>query len=192
MGQAKTHAERERIYRRLKGFRRFRQVHPLDGELEAYYAHWYIPAIRELAARRDFRAEPRWIASTLMPAISTRQAVHALKVLRELGLLVSDERGELKQAHALVKTPDRPLGHHVVSFHRVMMERAAEALDIVPRAQREIASLTLCVSQAQLLALKEELAQFRNDLLHRYAAGEDARRVVQLNLQLFPLTVEEE
>jgi uncharacterized protein (TIGR02147 family) len=192
MGQAKSHAERERVYKRLKNYRRFRKVHPLDGVFEAYYAHWYIPAIRELAGRRDFRAEPKWIANTLMPSIGVRQAAHGLKVLRELGLLVEDERGELRQAHALVKTPDKPLGHHVARYHRVMMERAAEALDLVPRAQREIASLTLCLSQAQLLELKQELTQFRDDLLHRYASGEDARRVVQLNLQLFPLTVEEE
>lgn len=191
LAQAKSHAERERVYRRLKGFRRFRQVHPLDDVYEAYHAHWYIPAIRELAARRDFRADPKWIAGTLMPAISARKAAQALKVLRELGLLVDDGAGGLKQAHALVATPDRPLGHHVVRFHRVMMERAAESIDLVPRAQREIASLTLCLSQAQLLALKEELAELRADLLSRYVAGEDARRVVQLNLQLFPLSIEE-
>jgi uncharacterized protein (TIGR02147 family) len=192
MGQASTHLERERVYRRLKSFRRFRQVHPLDGVLDAYYAHWYIPAIRELAARRDFRADPKWIASTLMPAISARQAGHALKVLTRLGMLIESEHGEVKQAHALVKTPDRPLGLLVARFQRVMMERAAEALDLVPREQREIASLTLCLSQEQLRSLKRELSEFRHDLLHRYAAGEDARRVVQLNLQLFPLTVEED
>ncbi|MET0282891.1 MAG: TIGR02147 family protein [Polyangiales bacterium] len=188
--QAKTQPERERAYEHLRSHRRFRQAHPLDDEYAAYHAHWYVPAVRELAARKDFEADPKWIAARLMPAITSRQATRALKVLRELGLLVED-KGKLRQAHALVKTPDKPLSHHVVRFHRVMMERAAEALDLVPREQREIASLTLCLSDRQLRALKAELAQLRGELLRKYGAEADAKRVVQLNLHMFPLSIEE-
>ncbi|HVZ35079.1 MAG TPA: DUF4423 domain-containing protein, partial [Polyangiaceae bacterium] len=128
---------------------------------------------------------------TLMPSITTREAARALKVLRELKLLVEDREGRLRQAHALVQTPDRPLGHHVARFHRVMMERAADALDLVPREQREIASLTLCLSPRQLTALKQELQGLRRELLAQYPSDADATRVVQLNFQLFPLSIEE-
>lgn len=190
--QARTQAERERAYEQLRGYKRFRQAHPLDEEYAAYHAHWYVPAVRELAARRDFQPDPKWIAGKLMPAITSRQAARALRVLRELGLLVEDGQGKLRQAHALVKTPDKPLGHHVVRFHRVMMERAAEAIDLVPREQREIASLTLCLSATQLAALKAELVRVRGDLLRRYTAEADAKRVVQVNFQMFPLSVDEE
>jgi uncharacterized protein (TIGR02147 family) len=190
-GQAETAAERERAYRRLSSFRRFRDVYPLERAHEAYHAQWYIPAIRELAARADFRADPKWIARTLLPAISARQAARALEVLSELGFLVPDAQGNLRQAHALLETSDRPLGHHLVKFHRTMMERASEALDRVPRAEREIASLTLCLSAAQLAGLKQRLEQLRHELLHEYVSGPDATRVVQLNFQLFPLSVEE-
>ncbi len=192
LAQAKTHTERERVYRRFRTQRKFREVHPLDESYAAYYSHWYIPAVRELAQLCDFTADPKWIASRLMPSIGVRQAAQALEVLQELRMLVPDEQGELRPAHALVETPDdKPLGLHIAQFHRVMMERAAESIESVPREQREIASLTLCLSQAQLLGLKQELSQFRSDLLQRYATGDDARRVVQLNLQLFPLSIEE-
>ncbi|HEX6241457.1 MAG TPA: TIGR02147 family protein [Polyangiales bacterium] len=190
-GQAERAEERERAYQKLSTFRRFRDVYPLDRAHEAYHSHWYIPAIRELAARTDFRADPKWIGRTLMPSISARKAAQALSVLRELGLLVEDEQRGLRQAHALVETTDRPLGHHVVKFHRTMMERAAESIDSVPREQREIAALTLCLSGAQLGALKRSLQQLRRQLLEEYASGPDARRVVQLNFQLFPLSIEE-
>lgn len=188
--QARSQAERERAYQRLRSHRRFKQAHPLDDEYAAYHANWYVPAVRELAARADFEADPKWIASRMMPAITARQAARALKVLRELGMLV-EHGGRLRQAHALVKTPDRPLGHHVVRFHRVMMERAAEALEIVPREQREIASLTLCLGDAQLRALKAELSALRGELLRKFGADADAKRVVQVNFQMFPLSIEE-
>jgi uncharacterized protein (TIGR02147 family) len=190
--QAKTHAERERAYESLRGFRRFRKAHPLDEEYAAYHAHWYVPAVRELAARADFEADPKWIAGKLMPSITARQAARALRVLRELGLLVQDADGRLHQAHALVTTPDKPLGHHVVRFHRVMMERAAEALDLVPREQREMGSLTLCLNRAQLASLKAELVRVRGDMLRRYTLEPDGKRVVQVNFQMFPLSIDEE
>jgi uncharacterized protein (TIGR02147 family) len=186
--QAKTTGERDRAYQRLKASRRYREIHQLDAAQDAYHGRWYIPAIRELAAHRDFRPDPRWIARTLVPSITPRQAREALKVLREIGLLVEGEDGTLSQAQPLLSTPDRPLGHHVVRYHRAMMERAAEALDDIPRDEREMGSLTLCLSEQSMHELKAHLQRFREELLQSYVADDDATRVVQVNFQMFPLS----
>jgi uncharacterized protein (TIGR02147 family) len=68
------------------------------------------------------------------------------------------------------------------------MSHAADALDRVPRDEREISSLTLCLSEADFAKLKAEIVAFRSRLLQRYQSGDDAARVVQLNFQLFPLS----
>jgi uncharacterized protein (TIGR02147 family) len=189
--QAKGADERARGYARLQRFRRYREVHRLDKAQEAYHSRWYIPAIRELCARGDFREDPKWIGRALLPNVAPADVREALQILTELGLLTRDESGRLRQTESLVQTPDGPLGHHVVSFHRTMMERAAEALDVVPRDEREIASLTLCLSDAQLAELKQRLERLREELLHVFQSDADARRVVQVNLQMFPLTGKE-
>lgn len=186
--QARLASQRELHYGKLKRFSRFRKVHKLDASQSAYHSEWYIPAIRELVACPDFVEEPAWIASVLMPPISPLQARRALAVLLELGLLVRGESGRLVQAEPLVETPSGPLGHHVVLFHRTLMAHAAQALDLVPREEREIASLTLCVSSAQFEQLQADLSVFRSALLQRYQADDQAERVVQLNFQLFPLS----
>jgi len=186
--QAKGADERTRGYARLQRFRRYREVHRLDKAQEAYHSHWYIPAIRELCARPDFREDPKWIGRTLLPNVAPADVRAALETLLELELLARGEDGKLRQTETLVQTPEGPLGHHVVSFHRTMMERAAEALDVVPRDEREIASLTLCLSDAQLGELKQRLERFREELLHVFQSDADARRVVQVNVQMFPLT----
>jgi uncharacterized protein (TIGR02147 family) len=140
-------------------------------------------------ARVDFDPDPRWIARTLLPSISPAQARQALEVLLSLGLVRRDEQsGRYQQVEPLVESPAGPLGHHMVRFHRAMMALAADALDHVPRDEREIASLTMCLSEAQLSDLKAELEALRRDLLVRYATPADATRVVQLNLQMFPLS----
>lgn len=186
--QAKTARERGLHYEKLQGFRRFRASHKLDAAQSAYYGQWFIPAVYELCAREDFDEDPRWIARSLLPPISPKQASHALEVLAKLGLLSRDARGRLVQNDAVVETPEGPLGHHVVQFHRAMMERAAESLDLVPRDEREIGALTFCLSEARMRELKSELEAFREQLLQRYMKDERPERVVQVNLQMFPLS----
>jgi uncharacterized protein (TIGR02147 family) len=186
--QAKSASERELHHARLRSFRRYRRTHKLAVAQEAYHVDWYIPAIRELVARGDFSEESKWIASALLPSITPAEAKRALGVLSELGLVVRDDSGRLVQAEPLVETPDGPLGHQVVRFHREMMRLASEALERVPREEREIASLTLCISPAQLNELKAELERFETQLLQRFVADEQAERVVQLNFQMFPLS----
>jgi uncharacterized protein (TIGR02147 family) len=189
--QAKTAADRSRAYERLRRFPRYRKVYKLDAAQESYHSSWYLPALRELVAHKDFDEDPRWIAKQLFPAISPREAKRALETLLELGLLQRDDSGRLVQSDPLVTTPDGPLSHHVVSYHRSMLERAAAALDVVHRDEREIAALTLCVSGSQMAELKARLERFREELLQVYTSGPDASRIVQVNLQMFPLSVKE-
>ncbi|MDD9944010.1 MAG: TIGR02147 family protein [Myxococcales bacterium] len=190
--QAKTSDERALHHARLKGFRRYRETHRLALAQDAYHAHWYIPAVRELSARRDFSEDPAWIARTLLPPIKASEAKRALGVLTKLGLMVRDATGRLRQADALVETAPGPLSHQVVGYHRAMLRLSARALEDVPRDEREISSLTLCVRHADLAALKSEIERFQVDLLQRYGDIPDAQRVVQINMQMFPLSSGEE
>jgi uncharacterized protein (TIGR02147 family) len=187
-GQAPSAEERNRVYERLKRFRSFREAQKLEPAQAAYHSSWYFPAIRELVALPEFREDAKWIAATLRPAITPAQAKQALSTLLELGLLVRDADGRLAQSAECVTTGGGPLGHHVVNYHRAMMNRAICALDEFPREQRDISSVTLTVSAAGFSELKERIAAFRKELLQRADAGGPSDRVVQLNIQLFPLS----
>jgi uncharacterized protein (TIGR02147 family) len=190
--QAKTADERSRVYERLGRFRKFRGAHKLAVAQGEYHATWYLPAIRELAAREDFRNDPAWIARTLIPPITATEAKRALARLVELGLLVPSADGRLRRQTELVTTGSGPLGHHVVNYHRAMMARASEAIDRVPREEREISSVTLCVSHDVLLRLKERIRDFRRELLQLAELEGNPERVVQINFQLFPLSNRED
>ena len=186
--QARSATERARCHERLMRFRGYRAVHKLSAAQADYHAAWYVPAIRELCARADFREDPRWIARTLQPAITAAQAQRALAVLLELGLLRRDGEGHLRQASPIVTTGVGPLPHHVVQYHRGMLQSAASALEEVPRDEREISSLTLCVSHEVMLQLKERVRAFRRELLHFAEQEGTPERVVQINFQLFPMS----
>lgn len=190
--QASTAGERNAAYGRLTSFRRYRRAHQLELAHAAYHSSWYLPAIRELAARRDFCDDPAWIGSRLRPPIARAEAARALEVLVALGLLVRGEDGRLAQGEKLVSTGPETAGLHIGNYHRTMMERAAASIDLVPARERDISSLTLCLGEHGLGRVKERIQQFRRELLELSALEEDPRQVVQINMQLFPLTVADE
>lgn len=186
--QARTTPERSRMYERLARHRAFREARKLESAQAEYHSHWYLPAIRELVRRRDFESDPRWIASQLRPRISTAEARRALELLCELGLLQRDAEGKLVQATEIVTTGPGPLGHHIFRYHHMMLERAGEALDTLPREERDLSTLTLCVSEDKLIELKQRVRTFRQELLRTAELDDVPERVVQINFQIFPLS----
>jgi uncharacterized protein (TIGR02147 family) len=186
--RAKTSSERAEHYQKITGFQRFQKARPLDAASAAYHSKWYLPAVRELAARADFSDDPHWIASTLWPSISPSDAKEALETLLSLGLLVRSPDGRIVQGDVLVSTGAEVRSLVVANYHRVMLERASASIDAVPPDQRDISSLTLCLGADGLRRLKERVQRFRRELLDLSALEEDPAQVVQMNFQLFPLS----
>jgi uncharacterized protein (TIGR02147 family) len=186
--QAKSTSERTEHYQKLTGFRRYRSARPLATAEVEYHRTWYLPAVRELAARSDFSEDPRWIGRTLWPAISPAEAAQALETLLTLGLLVRAPSGRIEQAEQLVSTGPEVQSVHIATYHRAMLERASGAIDDVPREHRDISSLTLCLGRDGLRRLKERVQRFRRELLELSELETEPSQVVQLNFQLFPLS----
>lgn len=191
-GRAPTAAAREAAYRRLLGYRRVRSSHELEVAQAAYHQHWYLPALRELVTLPGAEQEPAWLAAHLLPAVPIDEVRRGLETLATLGLLVQDGDGRWIQGNTVVTTGPETRGVHVAAFHRAMMQRAAEAIDLVPPDQRDISSLTFTCTGATLAEVKRRIVAFRKELIALLADEAHEERVVQLNIQLFPLSRSEE
>jgi len=143
--QATSSKTRDTFYRQLSGFRHYRNSQKLELAHAAYYSNWYIPVVNELVHRPDFREDATWVARNVLPAITRKQAKEALEVLFSLGLLRRSEEGRVVQAHAVISTGAEVRGMHIANYHRAMLQRAAESIDLVPSEGRDISSLTLCL-----------------------------------------------
>jgi uncharacterized protein (TIGR02147 family) len=186
--QAKTIEERSRYYQRLTAFRRYRKAQKLEVAHAAYHSKWYLPAIRELAARSDFRNDPEWIAKRLEPSISPREAARAVEVLLHLGLLEKDDTGRVFQGAPVLTTGAETANLHIGNYHKCMMRQAAESIDTKKAQERDISSLTMCLGPSGLNALKERIQAFRGELIKLAETEPNPKQVVQLNIQLFPLS----
>jgi uncharacterized protein (TIGR02147 family) len=186
--QAKRDDERNELHERLAGFARFRSSQRLDLAQKEYHSSWYVPAIRELIACPGFREDPAWIASTLMPPITERQAAQALGVLQRLGLLERDESGQLVQVSRAVSTGEQPSGLYLRNYHAQMMERAVQAMRDIAPEERHISALTLSASVATIREVQRRVMEFRRELAALCDADPEPAQIIQLNMQLIPLS----
>lgn len=185
--RASTAVEQEAAYQRMRGYRAYRRSHHLDAAHAEYCAHWYIPAIRELVVCDGVRDDADWIADHLIPPISPSEARKALDTLLALGL-VERVDGRLQQARSIATTGAETRGLHVRRYHRSMMEQAQGSMDRVPAPERDISAVTFCADEDTLREVKERVQQFRQELVALAAQRAGGDRVVQLNIQLFPLS----
>jgi uncharacterized protein (TIGR02147 family) len=185
--QAENDAERNRHFERLAASKRFREAQHLDGDLFEYLSHWYYPAIREMAARADFRDDPGWIAGQLQPPVKPSQAGAALDTLLRLGLL-QREGGRIVRGEATLTSGHEVRALGVANYHRQMLERAAESIELVSSEERDLSAMTVCVGAELIPEIKRRLREFRETLMDVCDREAEPEVVYQLNIQLFPLS----
>lgn len=189
LDQARSDDLKMDAWRRVSAHRRFREARKLEGEGFRYLSHWYYPAIRELAARPDFDADPAWIAARLRPSVSVAKVRVALEEIVRMGLLVPDEDGLLNLDDASVVTAPEVTDLAVCNYHREMSSRAYDSVAEFEREERHLLGVTVSVPEELIAEVKSVLNEMHARLLDLCdGADGDRDRVYQINLQLFPLS----
>jgi uncharacterized protein (TIGR02147 family) len=186
--QAAAADEKNAAWERVAASRRFRAARRIDARFFEYLSRWYYPAVREMVARADFVEDATWIARQLRPRIKPAEARRALALLTELGLLERDASGRLVRGEPSLTTGHEVRSLAIGNFHRQMMQRAAESIETVDRAERDLSALTVCVAAERVPELKARIQAFREALLDLCDRDTAPEVVYQLNIQLFPLT----
>src|SRR5262245_22853739 len=97
LGQAETDAERNRYYARLRRRASTSAAARLEDAQFKVYSLWYALPIREMLLLPDFQEDPNWIGRRLRPQVRPSEVKTALLLLEQVGLIVRDETGILRQ-----------------------------------------------------------------------------------------------
>jgi len=193
LDRACTHQERTHLVETLASRRRFKSARYLEDEGFRYLSNWYFPAIRELAARDDFRLDAEWVAARLRPKISVAKAREALDVLLDIGMLEAIDGGGASQTEKNVVTAHSVASLAVRNYHRGMAQLALDALEHKGGSERHFGAVTALAPPSLIPQLKAEIAAFQERIMNlcddSVQPGEIA---IQLNLQLFPLSATDE
>jgi uncharacterized protein (TIGR02147 family) len=154
-------------------------------------SEWYFDAILELFAVYRTPIDSKIIANAL--GISELTARMALDILIRLELLTNDSEGHLQITNQnTTNIVDSHLSTAAMrKLQASLLEKSAEALQVVPRALRDHSSVTVAIDVNDLSEVKNLIKKFRREL-STFVQREDAEAssVYQLQIGFFPLTHE--
>ena len=185
--QAQTDADKQVYYAQLLKASPRSKLHKMDDAQFRIFREWHHSAILEMVALKDFRPIPDWISKRLGGLVTPAQVADSLKLLLELGLLVKTANG-FRQRDPLITTDDEVQNMMVKMYHLQMLKLSATMLSDLPAKQRDISALTFSIRHEDFPNLKKHLQLMRKELLDFSAKAGEAEEVVQINIQLYPLT----
>ena len=185
--QAQTDADKQVYYAQLLKASPRSKLHKMDKAQFRIFREWHHSAILEMVALKDFRPIPDWISKRLRGAVTPAQVTESLKLLVELGLLVKTANG-YRQRDPLITTDDDVQDLMVKMYHLQMLKLSASMISDLPAAERDISALTFSIRREDFPNLKKHLQLMRKELLDFSAKAGEAEDVVQVNIQLYPLT----
>lgn len=188
MNQADSHEDKNRFYRKMMDLKGYRSIRTLEKALYDYFSKWYIPVIREILMFGERRQTAEEVAPLLNPAITPAEARTAIASLLELELIRKDESGKWTPVDRNLTTGPEIRSLVVANFHREMIRLAGESLERHPAKERDITGLVLSVRKDRMNEIKKKTAAFRKELLELASGEEQPDQVVQVNIQVFPLT----
>ena len=185
--QAQTDADKQVYYAQLLKASPRSKLHKMDAAQFRIFREWHHSAILEMVALKDFRPIPDWISKRLGSLITPAQVTESLKLLVELGLLVKTANG-YRQRDPLITTDDEVQDMMVKMYHLQMLKLSADMLSALPGPQRDVSALTFSIKREDFPNLKKHLQLMRKELLDFSAKAGEGEDVVQINIQLYPLT----
>jgi uncharacterized protein (TIGR02147 family) len=189
LNQCKTLDEKNLYLSRIFRYRVKCDPHLLESSEFDYYSQWYNPVLCELVEAMDFRDNFKKLAAAVIPAISAADAEKSIALLLRLGLVVKKDDGTYSRTASSFTTGAQVRSVAVANYHKAMMRLASESVERFGARDRDITSVTITVSPETERAIREKLQLVRRECLELAEADRGIRRVVQLNLQMFPLSI---
>lgn len=187
MQRSREGTVRRDLYEQLLRIRAERKA-TVPPEGHDFYNEWYYTVIRELVGLGIDGGDADQLAALLNPSVTPSQVRKALDILTELAFVERGDGGRLRVRDAVVSTGDTWTGTAVHRFQIAMMELAREAIDRFSKEERDISTVTLCLSDEGLGKAREVLRRARQELLSIEEQDPSSDRVYQVNVQVFPLT----
>lgn len=163
-------------------------ISTLERQKYEYFQKWYYAAIRETLNFLPVSDNFEELAQFLQPSITAAQAKKAVSLLEELGMISKMPNGYYKLTSQFITTDDNWKSLAVTQFQKETLGLAHDALDNIPKVERNISTVTLSIDQVAMSQINERIKQFHSDLLSIASRCKQVNRAYQINLQVFPLS----
>jgi uncharacterized protein (TIGR02147 family) len=179
---------KEEFLRQLLSLRHTQKEYIIEDKKLNFYDKWYYPVIRELVTFLDFKDDYRKLARVVQPKISPVQAEGAVKYLLKNGFIKKNDHGRYSHVKPVITTGPNVQSTKVIKYHKNNLMLCADALEEIPREERDISSITLSVSNQTYENIKDEIRNLRKRLLQIAKKDPNPERVCLVGFQLVPRT----
>jgi uncharacterized protein (TIGR02147 family) len=156
----------------------------LDEDTFYLVSEWYHFAILNLVECDDFRWSATYISKRL--GLTQAQAQMAMELLLRLNL-VRRKGQSVESTQDYLLSPSGIPSEAIRKYHRQMLEKAIQALDLQNVEQRDISGVGFAFNPKQLPQIKKEISDFQDQLATKYSKGK-RQEVYFLEMALFKLT----
>jgi uncharacterized protein (TIGR02147 family) len=179
--------EKRACYEELVSMRAMRK-HLVPDKEYRFFEQWYHVALHELLRIMPRATDCETLGPMLIPAISGAKVRKSIELLKRLGYVTVTERGEYAPVEPFLTTGDVWKGVAVRAFQVMMAGLGSEALDRFPKEERDISTLTMAFSNEAFGKVREVIKEARERIAQIERDDTNAKRVYQMNFQLFPLS----
>jgi len=183
-----THVDKRRdLLTELLRLQASRAIERVSGTQSEYFSNWLNVALREIAVFSGLES-PEAMARFLDPPARPEEVKQSLALLERLELVKKRPDGRFDYSFPRL-TPGDIAPETIRSLKRQMILLAQDRLSRPEGPETHISSVTVSVSRRRLSRVREILDRTRREILAETATDEDpADQVVQVNLQMFPLS----
>lgn len=185
--EAPNDVVRLQVFERMCALAKKNKVHVVGAESVEYFGSWVNPLVRELAPIMP-GAKPSEIAKRCLPEATVGEVRNALELMLKLGLLEKDSVGNYRQVNRWLSNGGAPISLSLQSMQKQLALLAADALDSIPKEDRNISGLTFGADEKAYERIVDEANKFRRTVMDIVSNVKKYDRVYRLNLQLFPLS----
>jgi uncharacterized protein (TIGR02147 family) len=184
----KNIAEREKLFDQMTEFAKKHKKHELQPAQFQLFSKWYFLAIRELLRIFDFKDDFQALSAALRPRIKSSEAREAIEILEKIGLIAQNEKGYYRPVETVLTTGNVWESEMITSLQIALIDLGKDAVISVPKNQRDISNLTICVSVKAKKRIAEEIFELRQKILAISENDSEQTSVCQCNIQLFPIS----
>lgn len=151
------------------------------------YSDWRHLAIRSVIGIHGFQGDLQALANSLIPKLSLEEVTQSIELLESCKLIKRTKKGyELCQS-SITTGATVPKGA-LQGFHQHCLKLGAKSIDTLPASKRNISGLTLGISEEGYNKILEKLVTFRKEIAQIADEDNNADRVYQMSLLLFPMS----
>lgn len=185
-GRALDTKEKEILFQELQNLKPIEQLN-LEQKHLKLFVNWYSLAIWSMIGIKKCSVDFDF-SKHILPELNPHKAKEALQDLLKCDLIGVDDLGFYYKKNNNLLVPNSLNPEEIQRYFKTMLNLAGDALQHFDVQEKHFSALVIDIPDDSIPEIKRMIADFRKNMIRHVNQMGPSNRVMQLSVQLFPLT----